>query len=104
MSYVPAPAPQEPDGPGGRRDLWYGVGVALFGCLVLPFLALSGIDALGFIGFTLFAPLVVLVAGLVLSFPSTTRRWGTGLLIGFAVSLVVGAGACVAIFATWNGA
>ena len=105
MSYVPPPAPEEPPGgPGGRRDLWYGLGLGLFGCLVLPFAALSGVDAFGFIGFTLFSPLVVLVAGIVLSIPSTTRRWGTGLLMGFAVSLVVGAGACVAILATWNGA
>ena len=103
MSYAPPPSSEPPaHEPGRRREFWYGVGVGLFACLVLPFLALSGVDAFGFIGFTVLSPLLVLVAGVVLTIPSTTRRWGTGLLTAFAVSLVVGAGACVVLIASLN--
>jgi hypothetical protein len=106
MSYVPPPAPEAPPPgrPGRRRDLWYGVGLGLLGCLVLPWAGLVSPDTVGILGVGLLTPLLVLVAGIVLSIPSTTRRWGTGLLIAFAVSLLVTAGACVVIFATWNGA
>jgi hypothetical protein len=104
VSYVPPPPPEEPLGePGRRRDFWYGLGLGLFGCLVLPFAGLVSPDVLGILGVGVLTPLLVLVAGIVLSIPSTTRRWGTGLLIAFAVSLVVGAGACVVLLATWNG-
>jgi hypothetical protein len=105
MSYVPPPtspgAPQ-PARPPGRRELWYGIGVGLFACLVLPFLGLVGADALGIFGVGLLTPLAVLVAGVVLTIPDRTRQWGIGLLIGFLVSLILGAGVCVAILATWN--
>lgn len=104
MSYVPPPTPpdQPPRRTGRRRELWYGVGAGLFGCLVLPFLGLVGADLLGVFGIGLLTPLAVLVVGVVLVVPDRTRQWGIGLLIGFLVSLIVGAGACVAILATWN--
>jgi hypothetical protein len=105
MSYVPPPAPEEPvREPGNRRERWYGVAVALFACFVLPFTGLLAPDTFGILGIGLLMPLVVLVVGVVLVIPDRTRQWGLGLLIGFAVSLVLGAGACVVILASWNGA
>lgn len=104
MSYVPPTPPAEPvREPGSRKELWYGVGVALFASFVLPFLGLLAPDTFGVLGIGLLMPLVVLVVGVVLVIPDRTRQWGLGLLIGFAVSLVLGAGACVVLLATWNG-
>lgn len=108
MSYVPPPQP--PSGsaseparpPRRRRELWYGVVVGIVACLVLPFLGLVGADALGIFGVGLLSPLAVLVVGVALLVADRTRQWGTGLLIGFVISLILGAGACVAILATWN--
>jgi hypothetical protein len=106
MSYVPPPPASEQPAPepGRRRELWYGVAVALFACFVLPFAGLLSPDTFGVLGIGVLMPLVVLVAGVVLVIPDRTRQWGTGLLIGFAVSLVLGAGACVVLLATWTGA
>ncbi len=39
--------------------------------------------------------LVVLVAGIVLTVKRSTRRTGAGMLVGFAVGLVVFAGTCL---------
>jgi hypothetical protein len=105
MSYVPTPPPpEEPvNEPGSRRETWFGVAAGIAACLGLPFLSLSLSDSMGFLGFGVMAPLVVLVAGVVLVIPDRTRRWGTGLLMGFAISLVLGAGACVILLASWNG-
>ena len=104
MSYVPPPPPQEPvREPGSRKELWYGIAVALFACLVLPFAGLLSPDHFGILGIGVLMPLVVLVAGVILVIPDRTRQWGTGLLIGFCVSLVLGAGACVVLLATWSG-
>jgi hypothetical protein len=105
MSYVPPPpAPEGPvREPGSRKELWYGVAVGLFACLVLPFAGLVSPDTLGILGVGVLTPLVVLVVGVVLVIPDRTRQWGSGLLIGFCVSIIVGAGACVVLLATWNG-
>lgn len=105
MSYIPPPAPEGPlREPGNRRERWYGIGVALFACLVLPFIGAASADTYGILGVGVLMPLVVLVVGVVLVIPDRTRQWGLGLLIGFAVSLVLGAGACVVLLATWAGA
>jgi drug/metabolite transporter (DMT)-like permease len=101
MSYVPPPPSPEPPR-WQRREIWYGVAVGLVASLVLPFLALTGAARLGLAGVGLLAPVVVLVAALVLLIPRRTRQWANGLLIGFAIALIVGAGACVAILAAWN--
>ena len=71
-------------------------------CIGLPFLSALGMDRLGLLGFGLLAPLLVLVAGVILVVPDRTRRWGSGLLLGFMVSLVLGAGACVVLIASYN--
>lgn len=105
MSYVPPPAPEEPvREPVRRRETWYGVIVGIAACFGLPFLGLLSPDTYGVLAIGLMMPLVVLVAGVVLVIPDRTRQWGSGLLIGFAVSLVLGAGACVVLLASWNGA
>ena len=104
MSYVPPPPPEEPvRAQGNRKELWYGIGVGLLACLVLPFAGLAGADTFGLLGFTALMPVAVLVAGVVLVIPDRTRQWGTGLLIGFCVSLVLGAGACIVLLATFSG-
>lgn len=104
MSYVPPPPPEEPArAQGNRKELWYGIGVALLACLVLPFAGLVSPDTFGILGVGVLTPLLVLVAGVVLVIPDRTRQWGTGLLIGFCVSLVLGAGACIVLLATFSG-
>jgi hypothetical protein len=85
-----------------RRELWYGIGVALLACLVLPFVSLLAPGPLGMFGLGLLTPLAVLVTGVVLVISDRTRQWGIGLLVGFLVALILGAGACVAILATWD--
>jgi hypothetical protein len=104
MSYIPTPPPAEEPAtePGNRRDLWLGLLAGVLACLGLPFLGAVGVDRFGLLGFGLLAPLLVLVAGVILVIPDRTRRWGTGLLMGFAVSLVLGAGACVVLLASYN--
>jgi hypothetical protein len=89
-------------GTGRRRELWYGIAVALLACVVLPFLGVVTSGALGVFGLGLLAPLAVLVVGVVLVIPDRTRQWGIGLLVGFLGALILGAGACVAIIATWD--
>jgi hypothetical protein len=104
MSYVPPPAPEEPARePVRRRETWYGVITGIAAMFGLPFLGLLSPDTYGVLGIAVLMPLVVLVAGVVLVIPDRTRQWGAGLLIGFAVSLVLGAGACVVLLASWNG-
>jgi hypothetical protein len=104
MSYIPTPPPAEEPAvePGNRRDLWLGILVGVVACIGLPFLSLVGVDRLGLFGVGLLAPLIVLVVGVILVIPDRTRRWGTGLLLGFAVALVLGAGACVVLIASYN--
>lgn len=104
MSYVPTPPPPDQPAaePGNRRDLWLGVLAGVVACIGLPFLSAIGMDRLGLLGLGLLAPLLVLVVGVVLVLPDRTRQWGLGLLIGFAVSLVLGAGACVVLIASYN--
>lgn len=99
MSTQPtAPSPR----PGRRRnpDLWLGVLVACVVCLGTPALALVGPGALSLM---LVGVPAVFVVGVVLAVPERSRWWGVGLLIGFFVSLVVGAGACVAILSGVGG-
>jgi drug/metabolite transporter (DMT)-like permease len=107
MSYLPTtppPPPEDQSRPQGRgRDLWYGLAVGLAGCLLVPFLAFVVPDPTGASTVALLTPLAVLVVGLVLVFIERTRRWGAGLLLGFAVSLVIGAGACVVLLASLGG-
>ena len=104
MSYIPTPPPPEQPAPeaGNRRDLWLGIVVGVVACIGLPFLGALGVDRFGLLGVGLLAPLVVLVVGVILVIPDRTRRWGSGLLLGFMVSLVLGAGACVVLFASYN--
>lgn len=95
MSYVPPPAQ-------GRRDLWLGVLVGVVLTFGTPFL--GAVLAQTFTTFVpvLLSPLLVLVAGTVLAVRDSTRQWGLGILIGFAGALVVGAGACVVLIATFS--
>lgn len=112
--YPPAPPPRPPfpppfpaGPPGPPRKSWTGrillgvlitVGLSLLGALsfLSPF-SNSGVPAIG-----LLVPVVCLVVGIVLASIERTRPWGLGMLIGFLVMLIVGAGACVALIAGLN--
>jgi len=74
--------------------------------VVLPFAGLLAPvpEPMGaFLGVGLLGAIVVPVTGIALCFPASTRGWGLGLLIGFGVALVVGAGACVMLLAAISG-
>lgn len=87
----------------GRRDLWLGVLVGFVLTVGMPFVvALVGQRFTSFVP-VLLSSLLVLGAGVVLAVRDTTRQWGLGILIGFAAALVVGAGACVVLIASFGG-
>jgi hypothetical protein len=81
-----------------------GLLVGGFATFVLPLLSLGIIDATG-IGFgtIIVALLLVPIVGVGLMFGGPTRPWGIGLLIGWAIVLIVVGGSCVAIIASLNG-
>jgi hypothetical protein len=94
-----------------RPERRFGTG-AVVGGAVLGLVATVGLPALlaslpGF-GALLFFPagLAPLVAGIVLaasSGPPQRRGLGLGLVIGWGATLVVGAGVCIALLASFNG-
>jgi hypothetical protein len=91
----PAPAPQpQPSGTGWK--IFCGAVIGLLATVVLPFASLSLAQWAGF-GVILMPLVLVPVVGGGLLLSPTTRPWGTGMLIGWAVALVVAAGACVAL-------
>ena len=75
MSYVPPPAPEEPTRePRRRREVWYGVGVALLACLVLPLLGLVAPNTLGVLIIAI-SMIVCIVGGLLVMRELWPRRW-----------------------------
>lgn len=91
----PAP-PSQPQPPGEGWKIICGAVIGVAATIAAPFLALALADSLGF-GIFVLSFVVVPVTGLALLISATTRKWGLGLIIGWAVSLVLGAGACVAL-------
>ncbi|MDQ2722340.1 MAG: hypothetical protein M3Y19_03395 [Actinomycetota bacterium] len=112
--YPPAPPPRPPfpppfraGPPGPPKKTWTGrillgvlitVGATLLGALGFLVPGSNG----GLIGLGLLVPVVCLVVGIVLVCIESTRPWGLGMIIGFFVMLVVGAGACVALITGLN--
>jgi hypothetical protein len=82
--------------------IWLGIGLAIPVLLAASVLA-GGAGAIddsgalsGLVGLAAFlGPFVLLV-------PSSTRKVAVGLLIGYAVLLILAAGACVALLASYN--
>jgi hypothetical protein len=92
--YYPAPPPQ-PE-PGNNWHILWGAVTGFLATVVLPF-ASFGLAASTGISVFLMSFLLVPCVGFALLFSATTRAWGTGLLIGWGISLLVAAGACVAL-------
>jgi len=98
--YPPPPGPPPKRGRG-----WEIVGGVVVGgilSIVLPLMSLAIADRAGFGGFIV-ALLLVPAIGLGLLFSDSSRPWGLGILIGWAVALIVVGGSCVAIIASLNG-
>lgn len=100
--HYPPPGSQPPRGRGW--EIFGGVVVGGIAAILVPLLGLaiaSGFDN-GFVGF--FASLVLVpIVGIGLLFSRASRPWGLGILIGWAVALIVVGGSCVAIIASLNG-
>ena len=105
MSYLPPP---EPSGPPPKRSwTWpivFGALITIGATVLGPVVSFALADTVGLFGLTFFAPLLCLVVGIVLVCMDSTRPWGLGLLIGFFVMLIVGAGACVLLIVAFTSA
>jgi hypothetical protein len=93
--HYPAPPPQ-PQPPSDGWKIVCGAVIGFAATVLAPFAALGLADSLGF-GIFLLSFVLVPGTGIALLASATTRKWGLGLIIGWAITLVVGAGACVAL-------
>lgn len=102
-----APLPQQQTLPPrqSKTPIVLGALIGLVGVLLGGAIGIFGDQALrdaGWSGGLLMSPLwVVPLVGFILIFPERTRRWGAGILLGVALSFVVGFAACVGIFFTY---
>jgi len=100
----PPPPPVEPpvdisatDG-GGSIPLGLGIGLLVTGLGAFgPFLSVP-LEGVGLLALWLIP--LVLVVGIGLTIRPTTRRTGVGILVGFAIGLVVSAGTCIYLLST----
>ena len=97
----PTPGAQPPKR-GRGWETFGGVVVGGIITILLPLMSLAIADQTG-VGALIVAVLLVPALGLALLFGSSTRPWGTGILIGWAITLIVVGGSCVAIIASLNG-
>jgi hypothetical protein len=93
----PAPPPR-PQPPGDGWKIVAGAVIGVVATIAVPFLTLGVGDSLGITIFLL-SFIIVPTAGIGLIIAPVTRKWGIGLMIGWTLSLIIGAGACVALFA-----
>jgi len=103
------PYPAYPPGPPGvppqrsdRWKIWLGIALAIPALLASGFVT----GAAGFIddsgGLSAILGLACFVAPIVMLFFRATRKVAIGLLIGYAVILVLFAGACIALLSSYN--
>ena len=93
----PAP-PSQPPPPNDGWKILCGAVIGVFATIAVPFLALAVAQSVGFSAFLL-SFIVVPTTAVALIIAPVTRKWGIGLMIGWTLSLIIGAGACVALFA-----
>jgi hypothetical protein len=91
----PAPPPQPPP-PNDGWKIFCGAVIGVVATIAVPFLALS-VDPSAGVSLFLLSFIIVPTTSVGLIIAPVTRAWGIGLLIGWAVSLIIGAGACVAL-------
>ena len=115
MSYVPPPPPEAPEGrPGGPQPRPKGKSGALVGGAALGFVGslfspVPGVVVAGAIGgpvggwLTVLGPVILLGVAIWMLTRADLRMWGAGLLMGFAIALIVAAGACVLLLAAVTG-
>ncbi|MGZ4478640.1 MAG: hypothetical protein ACXVW2_08500 [Nocardioidaceae bacterium] len=115
MSYVPPPPPGVPEGhPGGPQPRPKGKAGSLAGGVALGFVGslfspVPGVFVAGAIGgrvggwLTVLGPVVLIGVAIWMLTREDLRMWGAGLLMGFALALIVAAGACVLLLATVSG-
>jgi hypothetical protein len=97
----PGPEPERPDRPpapqaGGSLVLGIVVGVLFFAALVVLNILLAS-SVPGFGNSYLVLPLVYILVAALLAAGRRTARVGAGLFIAIGVSLLLGAGVCVAL-------
>ena len=96
----PPPGPQPRRGRGW--EIFGGVVVGGIATIVLPLMSLAVVEQAGF-GAIIVALLLVPILGVGLLFSDSSRPWGVGILIGWAVALIVVGGSCVALLASLDG-
>jgi hypothetical protein len=96
MTYPPYGPPHVPPPPNNGWKIFGGVLIGVVSTVVLPFASIGLARWAGFGIILLPLALVPVIGGTLLVSPAS-RPWGTGMLIGWAVALVVAAGACVAL-------
>lgn len=102
--FPPAPPQQGAQGApsGGRGSIVLGLVGSLVLLAISAFVALSG-SSNPVVGLVFYAPIVLLVGGIVLAAIPRTTRTGAGILIGIGASILIAGGLCVALLATFNG-
>lgn len=87
---------------GDRWKIWLGIGLAIPALLASGFITgVAGfVDNSG--ALSAIVGLACLIAPIVMLFFRATRKVAIGLIIGYAVILVLFAGACVALLASYN--
>jgi hypothetical protein len=100
--YPPPPGP--PPGSGRGMKIFGGVMIGGAAAILLPLMILAIASGMGIgIAEVIVSLLIVPIIGIGLLFGEPTRPWGLGILIGWAVALIVVGGSCVAIIASLNG-
>ena len=94
---------------GRRAEIFGGVVIGGILAVIVPVVGLaiaagSGSDSgSGAVAVLIVAILLVPVVGLGLLFSESSRPWGVGILIGWAIALIVIGGSCVALIASLDG-
>jgi hypothetical protein len=101
----PAQGPGEPPRRRGGRDLALGTFVGVLVLVVITVVVLFGLGPIWSWAW-LAGPLSLLgylIVAIVVASRRETSLFGTGLLIGFGVWILLGAGTCVALLTTFGG-
>ncbi|AWB91938.1 hypothetical protein [Aeromicrobium chenweiae] len=97
--YYPAPPPS-PEPSNNGLHVFGGAVLGVIATFGLPALTLVANSAGGFVSSFLLALLIVPAIGTGMLFSTRTRGWGIGVLIGWALGLVIAGGTCVALLSS----